>query len=134
MTDPEFNPEENPYEDHHDAMEKGLIPWSELIEAREIRGLSQKQLSLITGIGPDKISIYEAGKSKPCIDNLRKLAEALECSVEFLMGNTEIIKQNVKAYDAFSALDHIEMTHEQDISKEVKIIKTFIAQTEKRLL
>jgi len=47
-------------------------------------GLTQLQLSELTGITQENISLYENGKQQPLPDNLFKLSNALGCPVEEL--------------------------------------------------
>ena len=54
---------------------------------RLIRGLTQIQLSLHTGITPDKISLYEHGYVEPNQDRKKKLASALNVSVDHIFPN-----------------------------------------------
>ena len=56
---------------------------------REIRGLTQSQLSEKTKIPSTSISHLESNSSKPSFDNLRRLAKELEVSTDYLMGRVE---------------------------------------------
>ena len=58
-------------------------------KTREDRGLTQKELSELTGISVIMLSQYENGKRKPKHDNLIKIASALSCSPTYLMGYDE---------------------------------------------
>nr|DAQ28224.1 MAG TPA: helix-turn-helix domain protein [Caudoviricetes sp.] len=46
------------------------------------KGLTIVELAKRTGLNYNTISQYESGKHKPRIDNLQKIAEALECEVK----------------------------------------------------
>lgn len=52
------------------------------------RNMTQAELSALTGIGKSSISQYLSGKNEPKELALNKLAEALDCSVAFLKGET----------------------------------------------
>ena len=52
---------------------------------RKILGLSQKQLSEISGIGQSSISRYETGDGGITLDYILKLAETLECTPLYLV-------------------------------------------------
>jgi|SRR5579859_242489 len=54
--------------------------------AREKLGLTQHQLAHICGFGANQISRYEIGMSDPSGMALRKMAGALQVSVDYLMG------------------------------------------------
>lgn len=56
-----------------------------LRRAREARGLSQLDLANKTGLQPAAISHFETGQRSPSFDNLRKLADALSLSIDYLL-------------------------------------------------
>jgi transcriptional regulator with XRE-family HTH domain len=60
-----------------------------LRKAREHRGLSQGDLAQRTGLQPSAISHFETGTRKPSFDNLRRLADALEVTTDYLLGRVE---------------------------------------------
>lgn len=55
---------------------------SKLKELRKAKGFSQERLAKITGISRVSIARYETGVAVPNMKNARKLAEALECSID----------------------------------------------------
>lgn len=56
--------------------------------AREIRGLSQGELAEKAGLQASAISHFETGTRKPSFDNLRRLADALDATTDYLLGRT----------------------------------------------
>lgn len=60
-----------------------------LVQARELRKLSQTELAKKTGIPPSSISHFEAGMRKPSFDNLRRIATELAVSTDFLLGRVD---------------------------------------------
>ena len=60
-----------------------------LRRAREARGLSQLDLAKKTGLQPAAISHFETGQRSPSFENLRKLADALSLSVDYLLGRID---------------------------------------------
>ena len=60
-----------------------------LKKCREERNLSQTALAEKTGLQPSAISHFEANSRKPSFDNLRKLADALNVTTDYLL-NREI--------------------------------------------
>lgn len=59
-----------------------------LKNARDIRGLDQSTLAERAGLPPSSISHFEAGSRKPSFDTLRRLAQALEVTTDFLLGRS----------------------------------------------
>lgn len=67
-----------------------------LKQAREARELSQAELAQRATLQVSTISHFETGGRKPSFDNLRKLADALGVSTDYLLGR-------VKKMDAVSS-------------------------------
>jgi transcriptional regulator with XRE-family HTH domain len=57
-----------------------------LVQARELRHLSQVDLAKKAGIPASSVSHFEAGTRKPSFDNLRRIANVLDISTDFLLG------------------------------------------------
>jgi transcriptional regulator with XRE-family HTH domain len=57
--------------------------------ARELRGYSQGVLAERARMPPTSISHFEAGSRKPSFDTLRRLANALEVTTDYLLGRVE---------------------------------------------
>lgn len=57
-----------------------------LREAREAKKLSQGELAERAALKPAAISHFETGARRPSFDNLKKLADALNVSVDYLLG------------------------------------------------
>lgn len=58
----------------------------QLAAQRELRGLTQAQLGAKAGIAPGAVSHFETGQRLPSLESVVKLADALECSVDSLLG------------------------------------------------
>ncbi len=56
---------------------------------RELRKLTQAELSRLAGLPSTTISHFESGSRKPSFDNLRRLTRVLAVSTDFLMGVTD---------------------------------------------
>ena len=54
--------------------------------ARGKRRLSQGDLAGRAGLQPSAVSHFETGTRKPSFDNLRRLADALEVTTDYLLG------------------------------------------------
>lgn len=53
---------------------------------RESRGLSQSDLAEKTGLQPSAVSHFETGGRSPSFENLRRLADALSVTTDYLVG------------------------------------------------
>ena len=57
--------------------------------ARSLRGLNQSELAGLAGLPPSSIAHFEANSRKPSFYTLRKLANALEVTTDYLLGRTD---------------------------------------------
>ncbi len=57
---------------------------------REVRGLTQAELGARAGLAAAAVSHFETGNRTPSVDSLVKLAEALEVSVDVLLGRAHM--------------------------------------------
>lgn len=57
--------------------------------ARELRVWNQTDLATRAGLPPSSIAHFEGGKRKPSFDTLRRLANALEVTTDYLLGRTD---------------------------------------------
>lgn len=62
-----------------------------LASIRVYRGLTQAQLGELSGIPKNSISRYENGETTPGIDMARRLADALDCSLDMLSGRVPLV-------------------------------------------
>jgi transcriptional regulator with XRE-family HTH domain len=60
-----------------------------LKQARELRGLSQGELAARAGLQASAVSHFETGGRKPSFDNLRRLADALDVTTDYLIGRVK---------------------------------------------
>jgi transcriptional regulator with XRE-family HTH domain len=57
--------------------------------ARDMRKLSQGDLAEKTGFQPSAISHFETEGRSPSFDNLKRLADALNVTTDYLLGRTD---------------------------------------------
>ena len=57
--------------------------------ARDMREWSQGELAGRAGLPPSSIAHFEAGSRKPSFDNLRRLANSLDVTTDFLLGRAD---------------------------------------------
>jgi transcriptional regulator with XRE-family HTH domain len=62
-----------------------------LRQAREMRQLSQAELAERAKLQPSAVSHFETGTRRPSFDNLRRLADALTVSTDYLLGRSDSI-------------------------------------------
>lgn len=60
-----------------------------LVAARKKRDLNQEELAQRSGLKPAAVSHFETGARKPSFDNLRRLADALNVTADYLLGRTD---------------------------------------------
>jgi transcriptional regulator with XRE-family HTH domain len=60
-----------------------------LKEARELRAWSQTELAEKAGTHASSIAHYENGSRKPSFDAIRRLADCLEVTTDFLLGRVD---------------------------------------------
>lgn len=61
-----------------------------LMQVRKKKNLSQGEVGKKIGINGDAVGRYERNEVRPTIEMATKLAQALEVSLDFLAGNTDI--------------------------------------------
>ena len=83
LRDPEFKAEWDSLEPERQIMRA-------ILEGRDERDLTQKQLAVVTGIAQADISRFENGTGNPSLRTLKRLAEGLGMSlkVEFVPKST----------------------------------------------
>ena len=60
-----------------------------LKQCREIRGFSQTSLAKKADVPPSAISHFEAGERKPSFETLRRLADTLAVTIDYLLGRID---------------------------------------------
>ena len=73
---------------------------------RKKKGLSQAELGKMIGTSGDVVGRYERGDISPSVEVVSKIADALEVSVDYLLGKTamELDKQALKRLEDISKL------------------------------
>jgi len=66
--------------------------------AREKAGLSQAELSRRSGLQPSVISHFETSARRPSFENLRRIADALDVTTDYLLGRVDD-RQSLGAMD-----------------------------------
>ena len=63
-----------------------------LRHVRELRRLSQAELASRARLQPSAVSHFETGARRPSFDNLRRLANALEVTTDYLLGRSDSLE------------------------------------------
>ena len=75
-------------------MSRGRGGFVRLKELRKKKGISQLRLATDLNTTQNTISRYETGEREPGIDELIKIADYFNVSVDYLIGRTENPKMN----------------------------------------
>ncbi len=67
--------------------------------AREFRELSQGELASRAGLQASAVSHFETGTRKPSFDNLKRLADALRVTTDYLIGRTDEMEGSATSAD-----------------------------------
>lgn len=59
---------------------------NQLRRLRERRGISRRVLSELCGLSKNMVAVYEAGETEPSLSALMAIADALDVSVDRLLG------------------------------------------------
>jgi len=101
-----------------------LFP-ARLKAARELRQMSQTELAERSKLPATSISHFEAGSRKPSFDNLRRLAETLTVTADYLLGRVE-------EPTALAGADQL-FRHAQNLSADdMKLAEEFVKMLEDR--
>lgn len=106
-----------------------------LREARKRNGYTMKELGAIVGITEGAVSNYENGKRQPDLDMLIKLADALGCSTDYLLGRVDlpdehfIAKEKLPAELAGSGFGDVTKVGSPALTEqEIEVLKRLAAQ------
>lgn len=61
-----------------------------LIELRKMNKLTQRQVAEVLNISQPSYIRYEKGKAEPTLENLVKLADLYDVSIDFLCGRSDL--------------------------------------------
>ena len=93
-------------------------------ELRKNKNLSQSKLGEMVGIHYTQVGRYEKGESFPSMEILRKLADALEVSTDYLMEGSsgEVALAHIHDRELLHQFKQVQEMEERD----QEMIKTFI--------
>jgi transcriptional regulator with XRE-family HTH domain len=108
-----------------DADDASTVFPERLRTAREKRGFSQSQLAEKARLPASSISHFESGARKPSFDNLRRLANALSVSTDYLLGR-------VDQMDTVGPAERIHRNLENLSARDVELADDFLEFLKKR--
>jgi len=86
--------------------------------ARELRKFSQAELAERARLPPTSIAHFESGSRKPSFDNLRRLADALSVTADYLLARVEEL-------EAFTGTDRLHR-HAHNLSgQDLELLANF---------
>lgn len=74
----------------HSLQERTTVLGERLTHARLSKSWRQRDVSTATDLAPSQITQWERGVQVPSIPNLIALADALEVSIDWLLGRTDV--------------------------------------------
>ena len=75
-----------------DSTETKKLIGARIAIARKANGFNQDQLAEAVGVHKQTISRWESGKRAPNGEEVRLIAETLNCSADFILGLTDTLK------------------------------------------
>lgn len=101
-----------------------------VIELRKKKGFSQSDLAKIVGISYAQVGRYETKGAQPPAEVLKKLADALDTTVDFLIsGNSdEKAASALKDAELLQQFRAVEQMDEEDKNTVKKLIDAFITK------
>jgi transcriptional regulator with XRE-family HTH domain len=95
-----------------------------LKQLRHEKGLLQRDIAKIVGVTDSAIGHYERGLRFPDPETLKKMAEFLDVSTDYLLGITDERKSNIHWHPTITRKD------EKDIAKDLERIINDLAQAD----
>jgi transcriptional regulator with XRE-family HTH domain len=74
---------------------------------RKQKKLSQAQLGKLSGVNGDIVGKYERDEMKPSIETAKKLADALEVTLDYLVGDGELKALDKKTLKRLEDIDNL---------------------------
>ena len=104
---------------------KSLTFGKRLTEVRKDKKMSQDEVGKLVNVHGAVIGRYERDEVKPSIEMATRLAEALEVSLDYLVGSTDILLEK----NIVSKILDIQKLKENDRQHVFALLDAFIKQT-----
>lgn len=92
---------------------------------RKRKGLSQADIGKMIGINGDAYGRYERDEVKPNIDMATKISNALNVSLDYLVGKTDLELDDI----ALKKIEAVSSMSDEDKNHVFTLIDAFIAKT-----
>jgi transcriptional regulator with XRE-family HTH domain len=101
---------------------------------RKNKGLAQKQLAEMVGINTTHLSRLETGRYQPSVEVLKKLADTLQVTTDYLLSDTDDEAEEIRIQDQ-SFVDKIRLLDSLDDKEKETVINVIDAMlTKKKML
>jgi transcriptional regulator with XRE-family HTH domain len=99
-------------------------PFSETLRKTRLeRGLNQAELAVKCGFKPSAISHFEAARRAPSFENLRRLADALNVTIDYLLGRQPAPQTvGTQAEQLFRNFDQMTADDQETLSSMAEIL------------
>ncbi len=91
-----------------------------LKKARELRGLSQAEVAARSGMQVSAVSHFETGGRKPSFDNLRRLAQGLDVTTDYLIGRVDEVGGTANADRLYRNIQQLQTSDREFIEGWIK--------------
>ena len=99
-----------------------------LLEVRKAKKISQDELAKKTNVHGAVIGRYERDEVKPSIEMAALIAGALEVSLDYLVGNTDLLLDN----SVLQRIMDIQKLNDEDKTDALKLLDMFLRDTKAR--
>jgi len=100
-----------------------------ITDLRKQKGLSQTDLAGKTGISQVMVGKYERGDAVPSIEVAKKIADALEVSLDYLVGEGQTAKFDKRTLQRLEELEQLDDSKKQTL---FDLIDTYIRDAKTR--
>lgn len=109
-----------------------------LREERKKRGYTQEEMAKLLAIGQSAYAKWENGRTEPTLDNIIKLANILDVTVDYLLGRSDnfsntivLSKNNMKSFSKRLKELRLEKNQTQQLADELGVNRVNVTRWEK---
>ena len=100
---------------------------TKIAQLRKARDITRDQLGKVVGTSGAIIGRYECNEITPSVEVAAKMADALDVSLDYLMGNTTVLVKDKKMLYRLELLDRIS---EEDRSTILRVVDAFLKEAQ----